>query len=74
MKPKRQVLVLVKGGQRFMYRWTRGSEATLLATLLQSVRDKAHPLVWSDMLPVMVRLRDLILSGDDEPVVIEATP
>jgi len=67
-KPK--VLVLVKGADRYIYRFTPGSEGTVLACLLKSVRDPENSLSWSDMLPVLVRLRDYLLSKGGTPVVV----
>ena len=66
----RKMLVLVKGPERFVYRFTPGSEGTLLASLLQAVRDPQCSLTWADLLPVLVRLRDYILSGGGTPMVV----
>lgn len=67
---RRKMLVLVKGRERFVYRFTPGSEGVLLASLLQAVRDPRISLTWSDLLPVLVRLRDYILSGSGTPMVV----
>jgi hypothetical protein len=67
---RRKMLVLVKGPHRFVYRFTPGSEGTLLASLLGAVRDPRTGLTWADLLPVLVRLRDYILSGGGTPMVV----
>lgn len=70
----RKLLVIVKGKHRHAFRFTPGSEGVLIATLLQAVRDPANTLEWSDLLPVLVRMRDYILSGSGAPTVIRHRP
>lgn len=70
MPDDRKLLMIVKGSHRFAFRFTPGSEGTVLAALLQAVRDPKHPLVWRDLLPILVRMRDYILSGNAAPMVI----
>ena len=65
-----RVLVLVKGRERYLYRFSRGSEGALLAALLETVRDQRTNLAWADLLPVLVRLRDYILGAGNSPFVV----
>jgi hypothetical protein len=67
---EKRLVVIIRGDHRFAFRYTRGSEGTLLAALLTATRDRDNPLEWRDMLPVLVRLRDYILSNSTKPVVI----
>lgn len=64
-----RLLVIVFPASQHVYRWRPGSEGTLLAALLQATRDPQHPLTWAALLPILVRLRDLVLDGDGELVV-----
>lgn len=56
-------LVFVVRGHRYVYHWRRGNEGALLAALARGAQDRNHPLAWSDVLPVMVHMRGLVLGG-----------
>jgi len=41
-------LVLVKNGQRYVFRYTLGDEAELLESLIEMARDPSSELTWFD--------------------------
>ena len=57
---ERKILVLTKGAERFVYRFTPGSEGSLLAALVAAARDPGCALEWGDVVPVLVRFREFI--------------
>lgn len=67
-----RVLALVARGHRMVYRWPAGREDALLVALLNDTRKPDHPLLWSDVLPVLVRLRDLARGDGPNPLILEA--
>ena len=70
VQPIAKTLVLLKGGERHVYRFTPGSEGLLLASLLEAVRDPRSGLTWRDILPVLVRFRDYIFGAPAYPVAV----
>ncbi len=51
-----QQLVLVKDGQRYVFRYSRGQEHSMLAGLVEMVRDPNSKLGWFDAAVVSHRL------------------
>ena len=66
-----RALVLVIGVHRYVYRWRKGQEGQLLCTLLRATRGPQPTLQWSTLLPILVRLRDMV--KDDAPAVLTFT-
>ncbi|MCI0342872.1 MAG: hypothetical protein L0216_17300 [Planctomycetales bacterium] len=54
----------MKEPERYVFVFTPGSEAALLASLLRTVRDGHGNLTWNDLLAVLSRLREFIFGAE----------
>ncbi len=43
-------MVLVKGDQKYIFRYTPGSEATLISQLMDLAEDETSPIGWVEVL------------------------
>jgi hypothetical protein len=49
-------IVLVKGHEKFVFRYTPGSEAALISQLMDLAEDDDSPVSWTDVLLTIRRL------------------
>jgi len=66
MKGSHQQLVLNKGGEKFVFRYERGSEDKLLEAIIKKAKDKKTNFDWFDAAVLSFKLTQSLIGQADE--------
>ena len=66
MKGSQQQLVLNKGGEKFVFRYERGSEDKLLEAIIKKAKDKKTNFDWFDAAVLSFKLTQSLIGQADE--------
>ena len=70
MESSQKQLVLNKGGQQYIFRYTSGNEASLLDALVASAKDEQTDFDWFDAAVLSFKLSQGLMNQAEEPMQI----